>query len=33
MSKDLVTPYSDRMTISDAINELAGERYPRGSGV
>lgn len=24
MSKDLVTPYSDRITISDAINELAG---------
>ena len=24
MSKYLVTPYSDRMAISDAINELAG---------
>ena len=24
MSKDLVTPYSDRIAISDAINELAG---------
>ena len=28
MSKDLVTPYSDRMTISDAINELAGRDIP-----
>lgn len=28
MSKDLVTPYSDRITISDAINELAGRDIP-----